>query len=372
MKWKDIVGQENLISIFKESISNNRIPHAQLFIGQEGYGGLPLALAYAQEVLNKENEHSASKVETLNHLDLHFSFPVFTEKNNSLSKSFFQNWRNMILENLYASFQDFGEVLDAKNKQLFISASEVEEWGHLFNLKSYEGGTKILIIWCADKMNENAANKFLKFLEEPPKNTLIFLLAEKIDNILATILSRCQIINIPRIQDEAIFKALVEKLNIPEIKAKEICYQAQGNYNIALKLAKEGNLNEEYEELFINWVRNAFQAKKKPEVLKDIIFWAKTISEWNRDKQRDFLNYCLEIFRLALLNNYGIENMIYKKLTLNSFKWEIFYKYIHGANIEMILEEISEADIHLYRNANAKIVWTDLGIKLSRYIHKTY
>lgn len=371
MKWNNIVGHKNLISTLIDAINSNRVAHAQLFVGEDGYGGLPLVLAYAQEVFKRENEHSASKVETLNHLDLHFSFPVFTEK-NSLSKRCFQDWRNMILENPYASFQDFGEILDAKNKQLFISADEVEEWGNIFSLKSYEGGTKILIIWRADKMNLSAANKFLKFLEEPPEKTLIFLLTDKVENILETILSRCQIIEVPRIEDEDICKSLIEKLNITDSQAKEIAYQAQGNYNTALKLAKEGSLNEEFEELFINWVRYAFIAKKKPEVLKDIIFWARIISEWNRDKQRDFLNYCIEIFRLALLNNYGAENMVYKKLTMNAFKWDIFYRYIHGANIEMILEEINEADIHIQRNANAKIVWMDLGIKLIRYIHKTH
>ena len=343
-----------------------------MFVGEEGYGVLPLVLAYAQEILQQENPQAISKIQTLNHLDLHFSFPVYTEKNASQSKRFFQDWRKMILENPYASFQDFGEILEAKNKQLFISADEVEEWGQLFSLKSYEGGTKVLIIWRADKMNVSAANKFLKFLEEPPKKTLIFLLADKIENILATILSRCQIMEVPRIEDKAILDSLIKSLNLSEDKAMEIVHQAQGNYNTALKIVQEGNLNEEFEELFIHWVRNAFQAKKKPEVLKEIIFWARNIAEWNRDKQKDFLNYCLEMFRLALLQNYGAEVMVYKKLVKNNFNWESFSKFIHGANIEMILEEINEAYLHLYRNANAKIVWTDLGIKLIRNIHKSY
>lgn len=372
MNWQDIVGQEKLISVLKKGIDEGRIAHAQLFVGEEGFGVFPLALAYAKEILNRENPHSACKVETLNHLDLHFSFPTYTEKNNSLSKRFFQEWRNMILENPYADFQDFGEILDVKNKQLFISADEVEEWGSLFSLKSYEGGTKILMAWRADKMNESAANKFLKFLEEPPKKTIIFLLANKLENILPTILSRCQTIEIPRIEDDSIFNFIKNKYRLSEDRAWEIVYQAQGNYNTALKLIQEKEGNEEFEELFIYWVRNAFQAKKKPEVLREIIFWARNISEWGREKQKDFLQYCSEIFRLALVQNYGANNLVYKKLSKNKFNWDGFSKYIHGANIEMILEELSEADIHLYRNANTKIVWTDLGIKLIRNIHKSY
>ncbi|MDO4763913.1 MAG: DNA polymerase III subunit delta' [Flavobacteriaceae bacterium] len=370
MNWENIIGQEKLISTLRDAIENGRVAHAQLFVGEEGYGGFPLAMAYAQEILTRENAQAVSKIEHFNHLDLHFSFPIYSEK-TSLSKNFFPEWREMILDNPYASFQDFAEKLDAKNKQLFISVDEVEEWSNLFRLKSYEGGTKILIIWRADKMRVEAANKFLKFLEEPPAKTLIFLLADKLENMLETILSRCQIVEIPRIEDEAIFKSLIQNQQTSEEEAQSIVYQSQGNYNTALKIIKNEGVNDEFEELFIHWVRNAFQAKKKPEVLRNIIYWAREIADWNREKQRDFLNYCIEIFRLALLNNYGAENIVYKKLTKNNFKWEVFYKYIHGANIELILEEINEADIHLYRNANDKIVWTDLGIKLIRNIHKT-
>jgi len=111
--------------------------------------------------------------------------------------------------------------------------------------------------------------------------------------------------------------------------------------------------------------------KKKPEFLKNIILWAKEIASWNREKQKNFLNYASEIFRLALLQNYQSENLVYKKIDANGFNWAGFSKYITGANIVSILEEINDADHHLTRNGNPKIVWTDLGIKLSRYIHKS-
>lgn len=373
MKWTDIVGQEKLISVLKNAIDDNRIAHAQLFVGDSGYGGLPLALAYAQEIFSRENPNSAHKVETLNHLDLHFSFPVFKKDKSSLSSLFFQEWREMILENPYVSLSDWEEILDAENKQFSIYEDEENEWRKMLNLKSFEGGTKFLIIWRADRIRVEAANKFLKLLEEPPQKTIIILLADKVDNMLDTILSRCQVLEIPRIADDAIAKELEEKYELSQERIAEITHQSQGNYAIAQKLALKGNLDEEFEELFISWVRNAFMAKKNPKVLKEIIFWARTISEWSRDKQKDFLAYCSEIFRLALMQNYGTGNdMVYKKLTKDNFKWEIFSTYIHGANIEMILEEISEADVHIYRNANSKIVWTDLGIKLIRNIHKTY
>ena len=371
MNWEQIAGQEKLKKLLQESIRDNRVSHAQLFVGKDGYGTLPLALAFAKEVFKKENEHSSSKVETLNHLDLHFSFPVFKEKNSGLSSNFYENFREMILENPYANNEDWSKILESENKQLTIYADEVDEINKKFSLKSFEGGSKILIVWQADKMNISAANKFLKFLEEPPKGTLIILTAENTDNILPTIFSRTQLVEIPRIADEDVESYLSENYQISEEKIKEIVFQSQGNLNVAQKLLLEENSDSEFEELFINWVREAFQVKKKPEFLKNIVFWGRNIATWNREKQKSFLNYCGEIFRLALLQNYGNESLVYKKIDSGGFKWESFSKFIHGANIQAIIEEISDADYNLERNANAKIVWTDLGIKLSRYIHKS-
>lgn len=371
MNWEQIIGQEKLKNLLKESIKDNRVSHAQLFIGKEGYGTLPLAMAFAKEIFKKENEHSSSKIEHLNHLDLHLSFPVFKEKNVGLTQNFLPTFREMILADPYSNMEDWMKILDSENKQLTIYADEIDELNKKFALKSFEGGSKILIVWQADKMNISASNKFLKFLEEPPKDTLIILTAENTDAILPTILSRTQLVEIPRIYDEDIEQALSENYEISVEKIKEIVFQAQGNWNDAQKLLKTENSDFEFEQLFINWVREAFQVKKKPQFLKNIVLWGRTVAGWNREKQKSFLDYCAEMFRLAMLQNYGNDNLVYKKIESGGFKWERFANYIHGANIEAILTEISEADYHLERNANAKLVWTDLGIKLSRYIHKS-
>ncbi|WP_294296918.1 DNA polymerase III subunit delta' [uncultured Chryseobacterium sp.] len=370
MNWENIAGQHNLKKLLRDSIAENRVSHAQLFTGKEGYGTLPMVLAYAKEVLSRENEHAASKVEHLNHLDLHFSFPVFTDNKNSLSKNKFEEFREMVIKSPYASYDDWTAFLQSENKQLFISADEIDDQNQKFSLKSYEGGTKILIVWRADKMNIAAANKFLKFLEEPPAKTVILLTAESVNDILPTILSRTQIVEVPRITDGDLDAYLQKNFSIPEEKIREIVHEAQGNLNDALKLLQTGSRNDEFEKLFVQWVRDAFMVKKKPEFLKSIIFWAREIAGWNREKQKNFLNYCSEIFRLALLQNYQSEGLVYKKIDVNGFNWAGFSKFISGANIESILEEISTADLHLTRNGNPKIVWTDLGIKLSRYIHK--
>lgn len=372
MNWSEIIGQEKIKQTLIESVENNRVSHAQLFVGEDGYGGLPLVLAYVTEILKRENQKSVEKINHLNHIDVHFSFPfAIGDKNRTKSQDFFDNWREMIIENPYSQYQDWVSQLDAEKKQLIISVEEIKAINEKFSLKSFEGGTKILIMWHADKMREDAANKFLKFLEEPPEKTIIILTATSTDTMLQTILSRCQITQIHRIEDEPLKSAISQKIESTDA-IETILHQAQGNYNTALKLINADDADAVFEDYFIQWVRLAFMAKKKPEMLKDLLHWAKTIAEWSRERQKSFLGYALEMFRLALMQSYNLENLVYKKLIKDNFKWEVFSSFIHGANIEYILNEISEADYHLSRNANAKILWTDMGIKLTRYLHRTY
>lgn len=371
MNWEQIVGQKTLKSVLQKTIEDNRVGHAQLFIGKDGYGTLPLALAFAKEIFAKENPHSASKVDSLNHLDLHFSFPVFKTNSSGVTQSFQEQFREMLHVNPYFNIEDWSAALESENKNLTIYADEINDINEKFALKSFEGGSKFLIIWHADQMNVAAANKFLKFLEEPPAKTYIILIAESTQDILPTILSRTQIVEVPRISDEDLAENLTAKFSDNLSNIDSIVFQAQGNWSIAQKLLATENADVEFEDLFIRWVREAFQVKKKPEFLKNIILWSRQISQFNKEKQKNFLAYCAEIFRLALLQNYGNDDLIYKKIGAENFKWSSFSKYIHGANIQSILEEISEADYHLERNGNAKIIWADLGIKLSRYLHRS-
>ncbi|SHI49629.1 DNA polymerase-3 subunit delta' [Cruoricaptor ignavus] len=370
MVWENIVGQGAVKNALLESIAQDRVGHAHLFIGKDGYGSLPLALAFAREILSRENPDAAERVDSLNHIDLHLSFPTFNSaKTDALSKNYLETFREALTENPYLSLNDWMTFLDAENKQLLLSVKEISSWVEDFALKSYEGGSKILIVWNADKMQAKSSNKLLKFLEEPPEKTLIILTAETEDNFLPTILSRTQITKIPRIEDAAIENYLAKNFDLPDEQLKSIVFQSQGDLNSALKLANSGTQTSEFETLFVQWVREAFMVKNKPELLRNIISWARDIASWNREKQKQFLEYCAKMFRLALMQNYGLNNLVYSKITMSKFNWEAFSKFVHGANISNILEELSDADFHLQRNANPKIVWTDVGIKLSRYIH---
>ena len=142
----------------------------------------------------------------------------------------------------------------------------------MLSLKSYEGGYKVLIIWQADKMNTDTSNKFLNFLEEPPKNTYIILTADNTKSMLQTILSRTQIVEVPRIGDEDLAKFLKSNDAVEDENIQAVIFQAQGNYNSAQKLLHTESSDSEFEELFVMWVREAFQVKKKTGVLEKYCF----------------------------------------------------------------------------------------------------
>lgn len=371
MLWDQIIGQTEIKTKLQESAKEGRISHAQLFIGPEGSGALPLAMAYAEQVLcGTDNANCSLKMKNLQHPDLHFSYPFnkANDEKDPVAKNYLNAWREFVLENPYGNYSDWMKHLGIEKKQGIINVKEAEQIVKALSLNSYEGGYKIMIIWHAELMNTEAANKLLKIIEEPPQKTLFILISENEDQILPTILSRCQVVKIPRLTDVDVENYLVQQHHIEASKAKQIAFMSQGN----LRLAKN-HLNDDdglFDSYFVSWVRNAFMAAKKPAVLKDLIKWSNEIAAWSRDEQKNFLMFCSEVFRQALLRNYQVNEVTYMQIKSEGFKWDGFSTYIHGANIEDILTEINEAAYHIERNGNAKIILFDLSIKLTRYLHR--
>lgn len=372
MLWEKIAGQENIKQKLKESVAEGRISHAQLFAGKEGSGALSLAIAYAGEILAKEKGEAAlAKVHSLQHPDLHFSYPVAATdsvKDKPVSSQFLREWREFYLKNPYGNIFDWLQFLGIEKKQGNISVHEAQEIVKSLSLNSYEGGYKIMIIWLPELMNNAAANKLLKIIEEPPQKTVFLLVSEREDLLLPTISSRCQLVKINRLTDSEIADYLVRNKNLGEMEARRVALSANGNLREALNNLESGN--SEFEAYFVQWVRNAFMAAKNPNVLKNLVEWANELSGWSREQQKQFLNYCSEVFRQALLQNYQAGDLVFLRLDKDGFNWGKFSPYIHGANIEDILNEINESSYHIERNANAKIVLLDLSIKLTRHLHK--
>lgn len=381
MHFINILGQKSIKNHLTQSVDNGRIAHAQLFVGPEGCGTLPMAIAYAQYILcantNGENHNGNQacnlKFESFSHPDLHFAFPVTTSekaKSKPVSKIYLEEWRKLLKEQPYGNLFDWYKLLGVDNKQGQIGVDEAQEIVKSLSLKSYEGGYKIMLIWMAEKLNTAAANKLLKLIEEPPNKTIFILIAEDEEQIINTIKSRCQIIHFPPLAENDIKKGLMKQYNLEESVAIKIAHQANGNYNKACDLVYQDSEDIQFETWFITWVRSAFKAKGNKSAIHDLINWSTEISKTGRETQKQFLQYCLNFFRQALLLNYTASNLVFLEPKTETFKLENFAPFVHDSNILEISDAIQEAIYHIERNGNSKIILTDLSIKLTRLLHK--
>ena len=381
MQFSEILGQEYIKSHLTKSASLGRIPHAQLFVGPEGSGTLPMAIAYAQYILcnntngenNGENESCNLKFDKLSHPDLHFVYPtVATEDVKTKPKSidFIGDWRAFVTQNPYGSLFDWYTVLGVNNKQGLIRVEDAGDILKTLSLKSYEGGYKIMIIWMADKMNTEASNKLLKLLEEPPEKTIFILITEQDEDLIQTIRSRCQVLHFGGLPENTIAEALVAQKQIDPKLAATIAHQAQGNFNKALHLLQNDDDSYPFDEWFVTWVRAAFKAKGNAAAIQDLIQWSDEVAGLGRETQKKFLSFCVEMFRQALLLNYESPSLVYLEPNVEKFQLANFAPFVNGNNIQEIFKELSDAMYHIERNGNAKIILTDLSIKLTRLIHK--
>lgn len=381
MLFSEILGQEHIKNHLIKSADQGRIPHAQLFVGPEGCGTLSMAIAYAQYILcnnvhgenNSGNSSCNLKFENLSHPDLHFVYPVTNTEDikgeNVISANFLGEWRSFISENPYAGLFDWYKHLEIPKKQGIISVRDATEINKTLSLKAYEGGYKIMIIWMADKMNTAAANKLLKLLEEPPEKTVFILIVENTTALLQTILSRCQVVDFLALPEQIVAEALIKHKGVDFLLAKKIAHQSEGNYNKALHLLNNDSDDLIFEEWFVIWVRAAFKAKGNASAISDLIQWGATIAKEGREVQKNFLHFCMQYFRQALLVNYATNDLVYLEPTFENFKLEKFAPFVHGANIAGIYKEIEDAIYHIERNGNSTIILTDLSIKLTRLLH---
>ena len=381
MLFSDVLGQEHLKKHLTQSVANGRIPHAQLFVGPEGSGTLSLAIAYAQYLLctNTDGENTSGndacnlKFKNLSHPDLHFAFPVAINsaiKSRPISKLFLEDWRKLLSEQPYCNLFDWYKQLGIDNKQGQIGVDEAHDIVKSLSLKAYEGGHKVMIIWMAEKMNTACANKLLKLIEEPPNKTIFILIAEDEEQIITTIKSRCQILHFPPLAENVIKEALIHRFNLDKDVASKIAHQANGNFNKASDLVYQDSEDLQFEEWFIFWIRSAFKAKGNKAAIHDLISWSEDIAKTGRETQKQFLNFCLDFFRQAMLHNFNAKSLVFMEPKSANFSLEKFAPFVHENNIMEISNELQDAMYHIERNGNSKIILTDLSIKLTRLLHK--
>lgn len=350
-----------------QTVRENRISHAQLFLGPEGSGSLALALAYAQFISCQNPSatdscdvcDSCRKYKKLIHPDLHFSYPFFAKNREDTALSFIEEWRKAFLKNPYLSLDEWRNQLDAENKQANINIAECHQIISKLSLKAFEGEYKILIMWLPEYLDKEG-NTLLKLIEEPPQKTLFLLVAQNRDQILNTILSRTQLVKIHRLSDEDVAEYLISKLHLNEEQAMRTAYLSEGNIQRAILLSEEdGNNNF---GLFSDWLRMCFTNRG----LITIEF-SENASKMGRENQKNFLRYGMKLMREVLMVLSGAVNLVH--LPANEKEFVVnFSRTVNPAKAEAIINELEKAHYHIERNANPKILFLDVSLQFIKIL----
>ncbi len=375
MMFRDIIGQEDVKQRLRLSVTEGRIPHAQLFTGPAGVGKLPLALAYAQYIAcpNRTAEDSCGVCPTcqqyhnLQHPDLHFAFPIVKTDSGDTCNDFMAQWRQQLLAQPYFDLDDWYKTLGVETKQGIIYEKESSEIIRKLSLKSFGDGYKVMIIWLPEKMHISCANKLLKLLEEPPEKTLFLLVSEQPELLLSTIISRTQEIRVPRLYEDDIACALTRKYALTDADAHDLAHIANGSLTAAYKLAEQNAQNTQFFDDFVALMRNAWLVGKRKDysALLSLRKWSLDIadSKVGRERQKAFLQYAQRQVRENYIANFHQPAMNYQTGAERTFSAK-FAPFIHDGNVEQIMQQLSNAEAQITQNGNAKIIFFDLCLQM--------
>ncbi len=368
MQFKEIIGQESLKQQLIQTVVENRVSHAQLFLAAEGSGALPLAIAYAQYINCQDKTptdscgHCAScrKYEKYIHPDLHFSYPFFASASVKIAVDVLEEWRNMLLEDPYFDLDIWRSKLNAENKQANINIAECHDIIKKLSYKAFEAETKVLIMWLPEFLDREG-NALLKIIEEPPANTLFILVAHNQEQILSTILSRTQIVKIPKLPDNEIEKYLLDHAQLNPNQAVEFSFLADGNLTEAKRLLSDTpNNNAGY---FAEWLRMGFGNK-----VPAMIAFTDTAASWGRENQKNFLRYGINFLRECSLLISGADDLVKLPQQTLEVALKLSTHVLNLAMVEALIAELEKAHHHIERNANPKILFLDVSLQLVKII----
>ncbi len=388
MLLSEVIGQEKLKKQLVDMVQQQRLPHALLLVGPEGSGALPLAVAFAQYIVSIPSQAAATadlfgapaeplpqpfytpeqiadlpayhRASQLMHPDLHFSFPTIIEKpgQKNISANFIEQWREFINGYPHGNAFDWLQFIKAENKQGNISADECNEIIQKLSFKSFESAYKVLVLWMPEYLGKEG-NKLLKLIEEPPDNTIFILVAASEENILPTILSRCQFVKVPRLTTQEIESALMGRAKLAPEKAKQVAILAEGNYREALHLIQHSD--QDYISMIKDWL-NAILKMGPVAQLK----WVEEMSKLGREQQKQFLKYFNHLLEHSIrLKTMGSDLPL--DSDLKDFALRI-NKIAGVSQMESIVNELDKSIYHIERNANAKMLFMALSIKLYHII----
>lgn len=371
MRFADIPGNGDLKLKLVQAITENRVPHAQLFVSNEGGGNLPLALAYTQYLFCKspvENDScgicdSCRKVSQAIHPDLKMVFPITANKTDKVStyKDQLNEFRESFFQNPYLSISDWVQFLGKEDKKPIVNVESVGEIHRDLQYKPFEAPYNVVLIWLPELIFHAAVPKLLKILEEPPAQTLFLLVSNSPSDILNTILSRTQLVKLNKIEDWEMLEALTQIHQVDIQRATEIVNIANGNYNLAQWLINEGD-NSESVNLFREWMLAAYRTDV-PSLMK----FADKFPTLSKDKQKTFLAYCLHLIRESLISGQELNELNRMTSAERSFIPK-FSKFINPSNASEIRNMIEKSLYYVDRNANMKFVIANISLRLMELI----
>ncbi len=371
MFFRDVIGQQEVIERLVKDAQAGTVPHAMLFCGPEGVGKLQTAIAFSRYLLCRDKGSSADscgqcpacvKMDKLVHPDLHFVFPVINKSKSSerstVSDDEIATWRETVLDKQYFGFEEWLSAINADNKQASIFVTESESILSKLSLKSVEGGYKIMIIWHAEKMNQQCANSILKLLEEPPAGTVFILTTDAPEQMLETILSRTQRIDFKRIPEQVIQDRLKGKgYSLDPDAAAKIAHLSGGSWFKAISALRVNAESEEFFDYFTQLMRLSYTRR-----LKELKRWSDSIASNGREWQKRFLEYCQRMIRENFICNFHQPELNY--LTEQEQQFSIkFAPYVNENNIIGLMEQLSDAARDIGQNVNSKMVFFDLSLK---------
>lgn len=368
MQFKDIVGQEEMKRQLIQQVAENRVSHAQLFLSCDGSGALPLAIAYAQYIncLDRGAADSCGvcascrKYERYIHPDLHFSYPFFASKEVKIAVDVLEEWRTMLLADPYTDMDIWRSRLNAENKQANINIAECHDIIKKLSYKAFEAGTKVLIMWLPEYL-EKEGNALLKMIEEPPADTLFLLVANQQEHILSTLLSRTQIVKIPRLPAAVVTAYLVQKYGLEEEKAAAYSFLADGNLIEAKALAQHAH--NDHAEIFAGWLRMGYGNK-----VPDLISFVDKAAAWGRENQKNFLKYGISFLRDCSLILNGADSLVKLPPRAMETAVKLSTNVLDQEMAAAIVSELEQAHYHIERNANPKILFLDVSLQLVKII----
>jgi len=375
--FRDVVGHESLKDRLRQTVQEGRISHAWLLFGPEGSGVLPMALAFARYILCTARSErdacgicpSCNKMNKYIHPDLYFVSPVnksksMSDKDSVTTDDFLPEWRDFLLNQPYGRLTGWYDRIDLENKQGLIKEEESRKLSAKMSLKSFESDFKVVIIWHPDKMNDQAANKLLKLLEEPPPMTVFILAGENPDQLLPTVRSRCTPVKVPRITDDDLRRVILDRHGLTEDRADDLVHLASGNY------LRVQELISEEEDLNYNFGR--FRDLMRLCYTKDIpglIRISEELSQLTREKQKSLLNYALGAIRESFALHFNTPGIVYLADNEKTFIPN-FAPFMTGKNVVSVSDELTRAIVDIERNVNGRIIFLDMALKLSELIVK--